>query len=57
MRKYCEIFFMIFIGSIIGMSISTLLIKFNANHETLYAIILSMSIIITALAWSLYKKH
>ena len=48
---------MVFIGSIVGMSIRTLLIKFNTNHETLYAIIIAMSIIITVLAWSLYKKR
>ena len=57
MKKYSKIFFMVFIGSIVGMSIRTLLIKFNTNHETLYAIIIAMSIIITVLAWSLFKKR
>lgn len=54
-RKYIELFFIISIGSLIGICISTLLTRFNTSNEILCAIILAMSIIITVLIWLLCK--
>ena len=54
-RKYIELFFIISIGSLIGICISMLLTRFNTSNEILCAIILAMSIIITVLIWLLCK--